>query len=77
MDCLGRIERLFGAAELDAYIITSEANMRYFSGFTGDSGALLVGGDTRCLITDSRYREQAQEQAPDYEYVEFSADFPL
>ncbi len=55
----------------DVTIVTSRSNMRYCSGFTGDSGACIVGAGRRVLISDFRYTEQASQQAPDWEYREF------
>lgn len=46
----------------DAMLITSPVNMRYFSGFTGDSGCLLITKQRRILFTDFRYTIQAKEQ---------------
>lgn len=57
---------------IDAAIVTSMPNMRYLSGFTGDSGMLIITKDQRILISDFRYTEQAAKQAPDYTYQEFS-----
>ncbi|HSS25737.1 MAG TPA: Xaa-Pro peptidase family protein [Mycobacterium sp.] len=58
-----------GASGLDAMLVTDLINVRYLSGFTGSSGALLVFADERApvLATDGRYRTQAAEQAPDLE----------
>lgn len=42
-------------------------NVRYLSGFTGSSAALLIGRGHRVLITDGRYREQAAAECPDWE----------
>lgn len=42
-------------------------NVRYLSGFTGSTAALLVAGGHRVLITDGRYREQAAAECPDWE----------
>lgn len=74
-DYKGRVMTLsheLEAVGADACIVSSMPNMRYYSGFTGDSGVLLVKGDERYLFTDSRYREQAMQQAPDYVYNEFA-----
>ncbi|MBQ9949957.1 MAG: aminopeptidase P family protein [Clostridia bacterium] len=46
----------------DSALITSPVNMRYFSGFTGDSGCLLITKNARILYTDFRYTIQAKEQ---------------
>ncbi len=42
-------------------------NVRYLSGFTGSSAALLIACGHRLLITDGRYREQAAAECPDWE----------
>ena len=48
---------------LDAIVINKPENRRYFSGFTGTSGILLISAKTSDLITDFRYVEQATKQA--------------
>ncbi len=58
------------AEEVDALLITKTANVTYFSGFRGDSTALLVGRNFRRLITDGRYSEQARHQTKNFALVE-------
>lgn len=58
---------------LDAVLITSPHNMRYFSGFSGGEGAVLILSGERCLFTDSRYTEAAKREAPDFEIIETSS----
>jgi Xaa-Pro aminopeptidase len=55
--------------QLTAAIITKPENRRYFSGFTGSSGVLLVSVNQAVLITDFRYTEQAEAQAPDFTVI--------
>ncbi|MGH3837625.1 MAG: aminopeptidase P family N-terminal domain-containing protein, partial [Pseudonocardiaceae bacterium] len=58
--------------ELDALLVTDLLNIRYLTGFTGSSGALLVHveGDERSVFaTDGRYRTQSQRQVPDLHRV--------
>jgi Xaa-Pro aminopeptidase len=65
----GRIERLRSAMEaagLPAVLVSSSANRRWLSGFTGSAGVLLIGPQTADLFTDGRYSEQAAAQAPDF-----------
>ena len=57
------------AAGLDALLVSSPADVRYLSGFSGSNGWLLVGASGRFLVTDARYREQAALEAPDYTVV--------
>jgi Xaa-Pro aminopeptidase len=59
-----------GERELSAALVTDLFNVRYLTGFTGSSGALLVLADGRAwLATDGRYDTQAAEQSPDVERV--------
>ncbi|KAA5539307.1 aminopeptidase P family protein [Roseiconus nitratireducens] len=62
-----RIERLadqLGALEMDALLVTDEINVRYLTGFTGDSSALLVEPGKALLISDGRYKKQLDEECP-------------
>ncbi|MBI5238400.1 MAG: aminopeptidase P family protein [Deltaproteobacteria bacterium] len=47
---------------LDAFLVTDIRNIRYLSGFTGSSAYLAVGRTSACLLTDSRYTLQAEEE---------------
>ena len=49
----------------DAILVTNESNVRYLTGFTGDSSYLILtsgGDDDAILISDPRYEEQIEEQ---------------
>ena len=46
----------------DGILLTSPYNMRYFSGFTGGEGAVLITKNNKFLFTDSRYIEQADKE---------------
>lgn len=53
-------------AGLDALLVTDLTNLRYLTGFTGSAGRLLVRADgSHTLITDGRYRDQAEAEVPD------------
>ncbi len=54
----------------DAILLTSPHNMRYFSGFSGGEGAVVVSARERIIFTDSRYTEQAEIEASDFCVVE-------
>nr|WP_093791980.1 Xaa-Pro peptidase family protein [Sporomusa acidovorans] len=66
---LANIHKLIAEYDLDAIIVTKPENRRYFSGFTGSAGLLLIGKKTQMLFTDFRYIEQAKAQAPEYKIV--------
>ena len=67
---IARLRALLAEKIVDAVLITKEENVHYFSGFRGDSTALLVTPERLILVTDSRYTEQAAAEASDYEIVE-------
>ena len=52
---------------LDAMLISAPENRRYLSGFTGSAGYLLISKGHAVLVTDSRYTEQATNQATQYQ----------
>lgn len=75
---LAALRRLLAEHELDAVLLSRAANKRYFSGFSlgrgeepmsGFAGSLLVTTDATLLLADSRYTEQAADQAPGWEVV--------
>jgi Xaa-Pro aminopeptidase len=65
----GRLDRLRArfvpeddGPAVTALVVTTPANIRWLSGFSGSSGLLLVTGDSALLTTDGRYRTQSREQ---------------
>jgi Xaa-Pro aminopeptidase len=73
---LARLRSLVAEHQLDAMLISSIANKRYYSGFRllADEeatwpGTLLVTGDVRLILADGRYTEQAEHEAPGWEVV--------
>ncbi|WCK53157.1 Xaa-Pro peptidase family protein [Aneurinibacillus sp. Ricciae_BoGa-3] len=69
-----KLQAVLQEKQLDALLITSGFNRRYLSGFTGTSGFCLVTKENAELITDFRYIEQAQKQAPDFEIIRHKRD---
>ena len=67
---IARLRALLTEKVVDAVLVTKEENVHYFSGFRGDSTALIVTPERLLLVTDSRYTEQAAAEAPSYEIVE-------
>jgi Xaa-Pro aminopeptidase len=61
---------------IDTFMVLSEENRRYLSGFRGhdtqfdeSAGALFISEAGLILATDSRYEEQALNEAPLYEII--------
>ena len=48
--------------KLDCLVVTHPANWYYVTGFTGESGALIVSRDGATLLTDGRFTVQAKEE---------------
>ena len=62
-----RIKNLVGRFDdlgVDALWVTDEINVRYLTGFTGDSSSLLVQRSGVTLISDGRYQIQIAEECP-------------
>jgi Xaa-Pro aminopeptidase len=53
---------LLAEAKLDFLLITSPSNWYYLTGFTGESGALLVSRRGATLVTDGRFAVQSREE---------------
>ena len=66
-DRLDRLVAQLPERELDALLISAPENRRYLSGFTGSAGYLFITPERAVLVTDSRYTEQATNQAPDFQ----------
>lgn len=58
------------AQGLDALLVTSRANVRYLTGFSGSAGVVVVTPGELLLVTDFRYDEQARDEAGDAARVE-------
>lgn len=59
----------FKAAGAQSALVTNELNVRYLTGFTGDSSFLWLNGKHELLLSDSRYSLQISRECPDLETV--------
>ena len=59
---LGRLRERLDEVGVAALLVTTMANVRYLTGFTGSAGSLWVDGSRAVLVTDGRYRDQAPDQ---------------
>src|SRR6266702_22896 len=55
--------RALEAEALDALLVTSRANIRYLTGFSGSAGLAVATRADLMLVTDFRYDEQARAEA--------------
>ena len=62
------IGKILDEKEVDAMIVTNRYNLRYISGFKGDTGMLVLLKDKRYLLTDFRYVFMAMADTKDRDY---------
>ena len=60
---LAAVRQAFGAADVDALLVTSASNLRYLTGFDGTLGALLLTRTAAVLVVDGRYAAAAHALA--------------
>jgi Xaa-Pro aminopeptidase len=58
--------------KIDKFIITNIFNVRYLSNFSGSTAVMIVDRDSAVLVTDFRYKEQAEGEV--YRGVEVRID---
>jgi Xaa-Pro aminopeptidase len=56
-------------AGCDLLVVTYDTNVRYLTGFTGDSTVLLVGRERTIAVSDGRYLTQLAEECPGLEVI--------
>lgn len=61
------------AAHVDGLLITSLANIRYLTGFSGTSALVFVTPRDTVLVTDFRYQTQAEQEVGDFARVTIEA----
>ncbi|NLD34667.1 MAG: aminopeptidase P family protein [Clostridiales bacterium] len=66
MDRVSRLVAEAGLKPAEAILIHKPSNIFYLSGFTGE-GLLVIAQGLRAIVTDFRYTEQAQQQAPGWQ----------
>ncbi len=77
MNRIQKVKELIKEKEVHGILISSPENRRYFSGFTGSAGNLLITPDKNLLVTDFRYISQGKEQAEGYEIIKTSKEYSL
>lgn len=66
---LDRLAQSFDKLEIDLMLVTNEINVRYLSGFTGDSSYLLVAPESTSILSDGRYDAQIATQCGGIEAI--------
>ena len=65
------IRRKFSDYKVDSIIFFNMNNIRYFSGFTGSDGVLIINCGTAILLVDGRYSAQAALEVIDIQIIEY------
>ncbi|MEQ9411897.1 MAG: Xaa-Pro peptidase family protein [Fuerstiella sp.] len=60
-----KLVRSFKSAGIEAVLITGVSNVRYLTGFTGDSSWLFLSRSATVLISDTRYKTQIADECGD------------
>ncbi|WP_273319431.1 M24 family metallopeptidase [Vallitalea guaymasensis] len=69
---LQKLENSLDDLQIDAVLIRDSYNRRYLSGFTGSNAYLYISKNTKKLLTDFRYTEQANKQSPDFDIIDYT-----
>ena len=59
-----KLRRLFKTEKVDLFLVLSETNVRYLTGFTGEASVLLVSKDRTLLVSDGRFATQLEQECP-------------
>jgi Xaa-Pro aminopeptidase len=57
-----KFQQTLDGQDLDGFVVTHPANLRYLCGYTGSNGLLLFLHGRPIFFTDGRYTEQAREE---------------
>lgn len=59
-----RVAQQLDSLGVEAMLVTDQANVRYLSGFTGDSTAILIQPSRLTILSDGRYETQLGDECP-------------
>ena len=69
MDNFKRVQELLQKLSIGAVLISNGNNMRYISGFAGETGYVYISENRHAVVTDFRYTIQAEMEAEGYEII--------
>jgi len=73
---LNKLKEILKNEVVDALLLTglenpvASKNLYYMTGYTGSYGFAIIGENYQYFVSDFRYREQAQTEAPDFTFIE-------
>jgi len=71
---LKNLRKTFKPNNIDALLVSQADNRRYFSGFSGSAGYLIITPGRQILATDFRYVEQVKREAAAFELFQISGE---
>ena len=57
-----KVREIINKFNIDGILISNGKNMRYISGFTGETGYVYISKERHAVITDFRYTFQAKKK---------------
>ena len=70
----GKVKQILEEKQLDAVILSNTDNIRYLSGYCGDTGLLFLSENRSVVMTDFRYIYQVKAEASECEAVDIGND---
>jgi len=68
---LKSVQKILDLNHLDGILFSSLENIRYFCGFTGSDGALIVTKKESFFLTDSRYWTQSEDEVKESQIIHY------
>lgn len=69
-----RLNKLMEENELQALILTDGYNIHHLSGYRGHTGMLVAFREAQYILTDSRYTEQVELEAPAFTCIDIGRE---
>lgn len=69
LDNFKKVQDILTKLDLDAVLISNGNNMRFVSGFSGETGYIYISQKRHAVVTDFRYTIQAENEAQGYEVI--------
>jgi Xaa-Pro aminopeptidase/Xaa-Pro dipeptidase len=69
---IGNIQKKLDDFNTDCLIFFNMSNIRYFSGFTGSDGILIIDSNNATLLVDGRYATQAKLETKNIQICEYT-----
>lgn len=70
-----KIQEILKQYAVDGILISNGCNIRYLSGFAGETGYLFITEDRKVILTDFRYTIQAENESNGYEVFEIDGSY--